>query len=42
VRGAALKRKYTFLTRAQKQLELVEQHEAKHAMLMGGPFPIAG
>ena len=39
VRGEALKRKYTFLTRAQQQLELVEQHEKKHAMLMGGPFP---
>jgi hypothetical protein len=41
VRGEALKRKYTFLTRAQQQLELVEQHEMKHAMLAGGPFPIA-
>ena len=40
VRGEALKRKYTLLTRAQQQLELVEQHEMKHAMLMGGRFPL--
>ena len=32
VRGEALKRKYTLLTRAQKQLEAIEQHELKHAM----------
>ena len=32
VRGAALKHKYTFLTRALKQLEFLEDHELKHAM----------
>jgi hypothetical protein len=32
VRGEALKHKYTFLTRALKQLEFLEDHELKHAM----------
>jgi hypothetical protein len=41
VRGAALKHKYTFLTRALKQLEFLEEHECKHSMLAGGPFPIS-
>ena len=41
VRGAALKHKYTFLTRALKQLEALEEHEHKHSMLAGGPFPIS-
>ena len=29
-----------FLTRAQQQLAFIEEHEMKHAMLMGGEFPI--
>ena len=32
VRGVALKRKYIFLTRAQAQLDILEQHEMKHDM----------
>jgi hypothetical protein len=32
LRGEALKRKYTLLTRALKQLEALEDHELKHAM----------
>jgi hypothetical protein len=41
VRGKALKHKYTFLTRVLKQLVAIEEHERKHYMLAGGPFPIS-
>ena len=41
VRGEALKRKYTLLTRALAQLTALEEHERKHSMLAGRPFPIS-
>lgn len=40
VRGAALQQKAKYLRLVQKQLALLEEHEMKHAMLMGGEFPV--
>jgi len=40
VRGIALQQKVNHLRLVQKQLAFLEEHEMKHAMLMGGAFPI--
>ena len=38
--GWRARQREMFLTRALEQLEFLEEHEMKHAMLAGGEFPM--